>query len=55
MQAHTSPRSLTEKKDIPYSDFEVSISENPFTKEKREISRGRFLIWGDVKTNDCPA
>jgi len=37
-----------------YSDFEVSVK-TPIIGEKKLVSKGRFLYWGDVKSNDCPA
>ena len=44
----------TQKKNptTPFSDFEITIS-STLAGEKKDISKGRFLFWGDVKANDC--
>ena len=44
------------KKDLnsPYSDFEISYS-SAMVGDKKKVSKGRFLYWGKVKSNDCPA
>ncbi|SCA56427.1 hypothetical protein MTBPR1_20275 [Candidatus Terasakiella magnetica] len=55
MQTQINTHAATKQKDIPYSDFEVALIDNPRSKERKEISKGRFMIWGEVKSNDCPA
>ncbi len=38
----------------PYSDFEL-IQVKTSSDNKKTVTKGRFLYWGDVKSNDCPA
>lgn len=38
----------------PFSDFEITKS-STLIGEKKTVTKGRFLFWGDVKSNDCPA
>jgi len=38
----------------PFYDFEITI--NTLRKDDhKKASKGRFLFWGDVPANDCPA
>jgi hypothetical protein len=44
----------TKENQIPFSDFEVSVS-STLVGEQKKVTKGRFLFWGDVKSSDCPA
>ncbi|NVK18718.1 MAG: hypothetical protein HWE30_08490 [Methylocystaceae bacterium] len=38
----------------PFSDFEVTLSTSQ-TNNQEKSAKGRFLLWGDILSNDCPA
>ena len=38
----------------PFSDFEITKS-STLVGEEKSVSKGRFIFWGDVKSENCPA
>lgn len=46
----------TQKKasPAPFSDFEITKTTTLIGEEK-SVSKGRFLFWGNVKSDNCPA
>lgn len=45
---------LDGKQKAPFSEFEVTNRIKQLGREDT-VTKGRFLFWGDVKSNDCPA
>lgn len=54
MQTQNKRPFQTKDSPTPYSDFEISVS-STLVGEKKKISKGRFVFWGDVRSADLPA
>lgn len=54
MQKEQTVKTTDLDRKTPFSDFEVTLSPSK-TSNVKKASTGRFLFWGAVPSNDCPA
>jgi len=54
MRAHIKPSLQTKMNLAPLSEFEISIS-STLVGDKKKVSKGHFMFWGNVRACNVPA